>query len=380
MKRNPRKPALDKKALWREIEKDARDRNRTVLAELRDRLRAARAKRAASITSAKSICRSAKLEARARARALESDAKAARSAARGSCDASKSEATTARAEVIAARTARDAELARQRDARHVARLARGRKTTTTTARERAQESDDEVRSNIPPELVSLFDRVRRQIKGSPRVSRTEMFLEYAESHPDEVYAAIDDQTDALIAELQRREHEEYERSLTRSNPDAGLIELGALTSLEYRPMDGGRKRTMRWSLSKAPILAYQSRGRGTLVVVYPVAVVGKSSAAAAKEYAKKHWGRAGAGERTAGDVALAPLDELGDIIAITYTTEKAGDADLVDYHHIFGDGAKGEWVPPAVLEHRCNAPRCAHAGRVALRGGTYSVTTHGIVG
>ena len=42
--------------------------------------------------------------------------------------------------------------------------------------ERQAESDDEVRSNIPPELVALFERVKRGIKASPRMSRTESFL------------------------------------------------------------------------------------------------------------------------------------------------------------------------------------------------------------
>ncbi len=43
--------------------------------------------------------------------------------------------------------------------------------------ERQAESDDEVRSNIPPELVALFERVKRGIKASPRMSRTEAFLQ-----------------------------------------------------------------------------------------------------------------------------------------------------------------------------------------------------------
>jgi hypothetical protein len=49
--------------------------------------------------------------------------------------------------------------------------------------ERQAESDDEVRGNVRPELVALFERVMRSIKASPRTSRTEASLHYAEKHP-----------------------------------------------------------------------------------------------------------------------------------------------------------------------------------------------------
>jgi hypothetical protein len=49
--------------------------------------------------------------------------------------------------------------------------------------ERRAESDDEVRSNLPADLVALFERVKGGIKASPRMSRTEVFLQYAEEHP-----------------------------------------------------------------------------------------------------------------------------------------------------------------------------------------------------
>ena len=73
--------------------------------------------------------------------------------------------------------------------------------------ERQAESDDEVRANIPPELVALFERVKRGIKASPRMSRTEAFLKYAEEHPGEVLVAVDDKTDALIRELEEQERQ-----------------------------------------------------------------------------------------------------------------------------------------------------------------------------
>jgi hypothetical protein len=69
----------------------------------------------------------------------------------------------------------------------------------------------------PPELVALFERVKRGIKASPRMSRTEAFLHYAEENPDEVLAAVDDKTDALIRELEAQ-HREARRSLRGPPP------------------------------------------------------------------------------------------------------------------------------------------------------------------
>jgi hypothetical protein len=60
---------------------------------------------------------------------------------------------------------------------------------------------------LPPELVSLFEKVKRGIKGSARASRLEVFLKYAEEHPHEVLAAIDDKTEDVIRDLERQQRE-----------------------------------------------------------------------------------------------------------------------------------------------------------------------------
>jgi septation ring formation regulator EzrA len=57
--------------------------------------------------------------------------------------------------------------------------------------EAKRESDDEVRQGIPPELVPIFDTVRRSIKGTPRLSRTEAFLHWADEHENEVIEMMD---------------------------------------------------------------------------------------------------------------------------------------------------------------------------------------------
>ncbi len=53
----------------------------------------------------------------------------------------------------------------------------------------------------------LFERVKRGIKATPRMSRTEAFLQYAHENAEEVVAHIDDKTDALIRELEAKQRE-----------------------------------------------------------------------------------------------------------------------------------------------------------------------------
>lgn|SRR5487761_2591633 len=60
---------------------------------------------------------------------------------------------------------------------------------------------------VPSELLSLFERVKRGIRGSARETRTENFLRYAEEHPEEVLAALDDKTEQVIRDLERQQRE-----------------------------------------------------------------------------------------------------------------------------------------------------------------------------
>lgn len=381
----PSAKALDKKELWKDIERDARKKRRSVLVELRERLKAARLARRAAIAGAKKTCRDARAAARAKAAELEAQAKAERAKARGTCADGRESADVARASVKLSRAELEGETKHQRDMRRIEIANKARSKSARKAREKRDESDDEVRQNIPSDLIPLFERVKRGIKGSARISRTEAFLQYAEENPSEMLDVLEDKTDALIRELEARERqiaEEYEMDERRAvaNPAGEIIKLGDLTRLTLRT-ESGRLRVLRWGLRSAPTLAYNPSGkRASLVIVYPVRVVGKAPSAAIKEYAKTHWGVSGAGERVDGERALTPLSRLGPAVSITYTTEKGGDLELVDYEHEFGDGAEGAWTPPVVLQHACGAKKCPADEMVALSGGTYRVTERGIVG
>nr|QRN75783.1 Hypothetical protein MSR10575_88700 [Sandaracinus sp.] len=83
--------------------------------------------------------------------------------------------------------------------------ARARSKSRATASERRRESDDEVRNNISPEFVPVFDAVRGRIRDSERRSRTEAFLEWVHDHSADVDEILNRQ---LTEDLRRLEREE----------------------------------------------------------------------------------------------------------------------------------------------------------------------------
>jgi len=205
-------------ALLRDIDREHRRKAKAKLRQLREELRAARLVRKNALAEATSKCRSERLAVRDRTRmerlrALETLHRALhaeRQAARDACSIRKEEAKKNTSDAIGrAREELAAERKYQDDIHRIEQgnRQRRRETTRTTAAERRSESDDEVRANTPSELLSLFERVKRGIKGSARETRTEAFLRYAEEHPDEVLGAIDDKTEQVIRDLERRQRE-----------------------------------------------------------------------------------------------------------------------------------------------------------------------------
>lgn len=475
--------AEDRKELWRSIRQDEKQKAKAKVLSLSGQLREARARRKRALADAKAICRAERVAASERAKAIRAEAKIAAQAerlnARSSCAANLGQAQATKADIEKARGELQGEKKFQADMRRIESGNRKRQAPKASKRELASESDDEVRQNIPADLIPLFERVRRSIKGSARMSRTEAFLHYAEEHPGEVLEVLEDKTDALIRELEERqrsgeeddpgdempksvkaklatiersidklaasdldgqarfkEQQAIQRAIDRFERFASITEgydvaelartlwkgaiearenaernytghlsaeaarlrredraeqaapgtykhelalmrnpalttLGKLTRIRWK---GGSR---AWSLATAPTLAYD--GRGKLVIVYGARLAGKASAAERKEYERTHWGEAGDGKAWTGVVANAPLRKLGVGLSITYTTRK-GSRELVDWEHEWGEGARGKWTPPDVVEHVCGAARCQGHRAIALRGGSYVVNTRGIVG
>ena len=63
-----------------------------------------------------------------------------------------------------------------------------------------EQSDEHVRAAIPRELVPLFDRVKRSIRGGSTRSRVEAFLHHAEKHPEATFAVVEPRGEEHIGE------------------------------------------------------------------------------------------------------------------------------------------------------------------------------------
>lgn len=190
---------------------------RRALAELRAKLREIRAWRREELKRVRAACaRARKMQAQAirRYRAAELDrvrreVQEMRQRLRQACTARRCRIIeTARTEAEAVRRAMAERRKLERDLRAVDE--RGRKRLDAAAKRTYRlESDDEVRANLPPELVPVFDRHRRRFKDSPRMSRTEAFLHWVQENPDEVIAEQAQAAEAAaardIAEFQRAE-------------------------------------------------------------------------------------------------------------------------------------------------------------------------------
>ena len=186
---------LDKKRLHREIEKERRAKVAERVTQLGLQLRAAREARRGSIERIRLQCR------------------AARERLRTTCGLRKERARLEGEEVVQARRREIQE------ERYLDKLQRSRPKSAqplgrmrNARRERDAESDDEVRRNLSPDLASVFNKVRRHIKGSERRSRTETFLEWAEENPDEIYAMQEQRAAREIERLVK----EYQRETRRT--------------------------------------------------------------------------------------------------------------------------------------------------------------------
>jgi len=202
----------DRRELLRDIAADHRRKDRLKLVELRAAIREALAKRKTRMAAAVQSCRAGRVSLREKKKAVRALRRIETNAIlddmtqaeRGACATGKQEAREAPKR---SRAALKAERSRQRAERRTEKALRSKRPglSRTTARERASESDDEVRRNIPEELAVYFEQVKRQVKGSGRQSRTEAFLRMAEEHPGEVVRAQEADAERAILAMVREE-------------------------------------------------------------------------------------------------------------------------------------------------------------------------------
>lgn len=142
-------------------------------------------------------CRTAKQRAKDEAREL-------RERRRVLVEACRVASAEGREAVRKARAALDAFRAEQRE-----RIAASRRPKLRrTAAEAREESDSEVRANLPAELHAVWRAVKGAIRGSARRSRTEAFCEWVEANPEEVLALQYGEAEHDVARMVR----EYERA------------------------------------------------------------------------------------------------------------------------------------------------------------------------
>ncbi len=200
--------SANRKQLQRELAEHLREKDRAALGSLRAQIDAARVERRHMVRGARETCRSALLSLRERQaaerRRLTLEHQAERDQGRVACVTGKTSAKEQGLELehTARRTFKEERIF-QRQIRNAGK----KRPERSTARERRDEDDDAVTNNLPPELVPVFEKHRKSIKGSARRSRTEQFLEWAEENPDEVLAVQQAEADRGLKELLRQERE-----------------------------------------------------------------------------------------------------------------------------------------------------------------------------
>ena len=126
---------------------------------------------------------------------------------------------------------------------------KSRKRTRRTAREALEESDDEVRKNLTPEEVVIFEKVKRQIKATPRKTRTEAFAEWLQENPDEAVAIHAGAVEWKPGELEEAERRYYE---TRAELEPRRVRKAATRHAETYLGNGKESETLEQYLAGVP--------------------------------------------------------------------------------------------------------------------------------
>ncbi len=182
---------------------------RDELRKLRAQIATAKARRREAVARVRQQCRAARVRLRDRIKAFRKAERERVNAEIALMRRKVRHRCKCRLDKVRRLTGIQAERARARirerhslEAQHKAKAMRLRKTT------HRRESDDEVRHNLPPDLLGVWQTMKGRIRETPRMSRTEAFLHWAEENPGEVLAA---QADAAELEV-RRLVREYERT------------------------------------------------------------------------------------------------------------------------------------------------------------------------
>lgn len=210
-----------RKAEERKLAKLLRAKDRERLRDMRAAIRTARLERRDAVRAIVVACRAARVQLRERARELRRQALAElrqaqrieRKAQREACSVRAAKTRAEHGEQLTARQrVYQAEQNRIAAERAFAKHERKRGQSRATARERAQEADEDVERNLPSDLVDVWHAVKRTIRATPHKSRTEGFLEWVEQTPEAVWEIRERVAERKLAQLIREEHELHRAS------------------------------------------------------------------------------------------------------------------------------------------------------------------------
>lgn len=237
--------------LAKQREQMLRAQHRAELARLRGLIANARKRQRDALGRTLQLCRRGRervrvlvkdLRARERER-INREVRELRLAARAQCQARKHRVreSSKSAQERARRELRE-KVRLQRQLGVIEAQGRKRRAKLSSAKERREESDDEVRSNLPPELHGVWAKVKRTIKAGPRSTRTEAFLEWAEAHAEDVAALQFGDVDREVRELVRLHEKELRRSQVAP---VSRSERKALERIGLAKTKGAAKRAAR---------------------------------------------------------------------------------------------------------------------------------------
>jgi hypothetical protein len=205
------------KRLKLERERALKLRDRTHARALKKKINEIKLERPSRLAKIRGLCRQARQSLRAQIITLREETRAElkrrveamREAQRGTCDQDK------RSTLLELAKAVEQARAELMQWEHHLKVTYGRKAgapglAKARARERREESDDEVRRNLPPELVPVWHKVKTSIKAGPRRTRTEAFLEWVEDNSGEAHGIVYEAIERDVARM-LKEHGEAER-------------------------------------------------------------------------------------------------------------------------------------------------------------------------
>jgi hypothetical protein len=224
-----RQAAADRRQ-WKVWDRQIKRQARAKIGELREQIRSVKRSRKGRAAEVRALCRrtrlehrAARLEQRERARRERDELRARGLELRAECRRRREGVPVEIAEELR-ELARQIAEAREIIARPTLGASRG---DSRTAAERRAEAEDEVRGNLPAELLPVWEARRTKIKAGPRQSLTEAFLQWTHENSAEV---------AEILYADEREHlraiERDERALSREY--AKIQRTGARPSKRLR--------------------------------------------------------------------------------------------------------------------------------------------------